>query len=313
MEINMNKKQVILGILSFLLLCAMLASGFIIRRNADTFKFETSVYFFNSGKSGLAQEDFTIRYHSSHEIPDIVLEKLIKGPSSRRNARIMDKNTKVNSVTRDRQSVTVDFSKEYLSEDNTENMMKTYAVIKTLCHIPGISEVCVTADGKKIYTADRKPIGAMAGSDINLETDTETSESRYIVLFFGDKESNQLMREIRRIKITDTQPLEQYIINELIKGPEDNDLTATLASDTGLISVETTDGTCFVNFKSNFVSRNLGTEDKEKLAIYSIVNSLTELSSVKSVQFLIDGKKLGKSESNPLENNFTRNEKLIKD
>ena len=88
------------------------------------------------------------------------------------------------------------------------------------------------------------------------------------------------------------RPLEQHVLNELIKGPSNTNLNPVLSSDTSVISVQTTDGTCFINFNSNFISRNSGTPDKEDTALYAIVNSLTELDSVNSVQILIDGKKI---------------------
>ena len=69
---------------------------------------------------------------------------------------------------------------------------------------------------------------------------------------------------------------------------------------------------CFVNFKSGFVEKNSGDAKKEKLIIYSIVNSLCEIDTVSSVQFLVDGKKIEKFGNIDILNTFTKDENISK-
>ena len=54
-------------------------------------------------------------------------------------------------------------------------------------------------------------------------------------------------------------------------------LSVPLSKDTILLSVETSDNICFVNFKANFTDKNSGTAEKEKMTIYSIAVSYTHL------------------------------------
>ena len=67
-----------------------------------------------------------------------------------------------------------------------------------------------------------------------------------------------------------------------------------MASDTKVLSVETTDRICYVNFKDGFLEKNAASSGKSKLVVDSVVKSLTGLNNVDSVQFLIDGKKTEK-------------------
>lgn len=307
----MNKKQWILAALSLILTAAALISGILIRKSNDTLRFELELYFFNEDATGLLPERRTIHYQRSQELVDSVLQSLIKGPSRRSCSRLLEKNTSVNSILRETQTLTVDFSDEFLSDDSAKNTLRVYAVVKTLSQVPGITMVQVTVNSRPAAYPDGRTIAPLSGSKINLESDRESAEFRYIVLYFATADGKHLSRELRRIKITDTTPLEQYVVNELIKGPEDKELSAVLTSDTGLISAETTDGTCFVNLKGNFVSKNLGSADKEKLAVYSIVNSLTELDQVQAVQFLIDGKKSPELSSKARNDTYVRDESLI--
>ena len=189
------------------------------------------------------------------------------------------------------------------------NTFAAYAVVKTLCQLPGIKSVKVTVDGQDIKSADGSFLGFLAGDDINIEKDS--TENKYAALYFADKTSRKLKKEIRRINITDSQSIEQYILNGLIEGPKSKELESVLSPDTSIISAQTTDGTCFVNFSAAFVSKNSGSKEKEMNAVYSVVNSLTELDSVKNVQFLIDGKKSDSFGSISISGTFYRNESMI--
>ena len=78
-------------------------------------------------------------------------------------------------------------------------------------------------------------------------------------------------------------------MEELISGPSGQvpGIYPTVNNNTKILSVTTKDGICYVNMDSNFlmVVNNVSTE----LAIYSIVNSLAELTNVNKVQILING------------------------
>ena len=283
-----------------------------LKRESHANAFEVNMYFLNETSSSLTAEKQNIKYDNDEDIITLVTEALIKGASGSKSVSIMDKNTKLNSIKKQGSGIVVDFSKEFLSGDQTKNTLAAYAVVKTLCQIPGVHSVKVTVDSAELLGPDGSRLGFLSGDDINLEKDKDSAEEKHVVLYFADGDSGLLSSEIRAIKITDTQPVEQYVINELVKGPERNGLKATLSSDTSVISVETTDGTCFVNFGANFISRNSGTNEKENLAIYSMVNSLTELDNVNNVQFLVDGKKISSFGTNSISGTFFRNNYMIK-
>ena len=68
---------------------------------------------------------------------------------------------------------------------------------------------------------------------------------------------------------------------------------------------------CFVNLKSDFTEKNSGNAAKEKLAVYSIVDSLTELKNIKRVQFLMDGKRVDKFGELDIKYPISRNSVII--
>lgn len=278
-------------IVGALLVIAVLLSVAVAVMNGDDSKlYSAKLYFLNDSSTSINEELREIKYNEEHEIVNIVLEELKSGPRDKTNKALMSRKTDW-TLLREENSLTVDFSGDYLTEDNSKNLLATYAVVKSLCNVDGITKVKVTVDGGELLTPDGSTIGFLSDKDINLESDTETSENRNIKLYFVS-EDGVLTEEWRNIKITDTVPVEQYVVNELIKGPEDTTLKPVLASDTKLTSVEVTEGTAYINMTQGFIDKHKGTPEKESLAVYAIVNSVTAIEGIDNVQFLIDGKKV---------------------
>ena len=308
----MNKK-ILLVILSAAVIVTAVIAGIFAGKDEDVQTKNLNMYFLNEKGSSIVAENRKINYHDNDELLSAAIESLLKGPSDNKNLAIAGKNTRVLNTVLDESNLTVDFSGEFLQDDSTKNMLSVYAVVRTLCQIDKITSVMVTVEGKPVKAADGNLIGFLTNSDINLESDTYTTDSKNIVLYFADKDGKNLVKEVRTIKITDTRPVESYIISELIKGPVNKDLTATLTSDTELISAETTNGTCHVTFK-NFIDKNLSdpNSDKSALAVYSVVNSLTSLNNVESVRFLFEGKTAEMVGPFNFGEVFTENKKIIK-
>ena len=247
------------------------------------------LYYFNEENTALASENTNIKYEDNDELIEIVLDKLLQGPSDSKNKPLFNTDVQILSVIQDGKDITVDFSENYLTKDDSRDSLTVYAIVKSLCQLKMVNRVKVTVDGNEIVSSDGTTLGFISNDDMDFESDTTTT------LYFADKESNKLISEKRTIKITDTVPTEQYVVNELIKGTQYSDIARNvISSDTVLISAQTTDDTCFVNFKSGFIEKNAKDDTNNELVIYSIVNSLCELKDVSFVQFLIDGKKTDK-------------------
>lgn len=102
------------------------------------------------------------------------------------------------------------------------------------------------------------------------------------------------------------------VLRELIKGPRDYILSPTIPQQTRLYSVTTVEGACYVNFSKEFVTNFQGDQRQEITAVYSIINSLTELNHINKVQILVEGERLELyQELLSLKEPYTRNEKLL--
>lgn len=111
-----------------------------------------------------------------------------------------------------------------------------------------------------------------------------------VTLYFGDQEAMYLVPEEREITLKD-RSIEEIVIEELIKGPENPNLSHTVPEEAKLIEAKVKDGVAYVNFSKEFQTKHWGGSAGEAMTLYSITNSLAKLPEIQQVQFLLEGEK----------------------
>ncbi len=115
-------------------------------------------------------------------------------------------------------------------------------------------------------------------------------------LYFANADNTKLKLEIRYVDTVEVKKsdstLATAVINELIKGPSDNTaFKSTIPAETKLLSpVKIENKVATVNLSKEFKTKHPGGKEAERMTIYSIVNSLTELEGIEKVKFTIDSK-----------------------
>ncbi len=115
---------------------------------------------------------------------------------------------------------------------------------------------------------------------------------REVTLFFQESSSDALGPERRKIFLTASSADQaKQIVQELINGPQDKELLATLPAQTRLRGLYfDRAGTAYVDLSDDLVALHPGGSDEEIATIFSIVDSLTyNLPEIKRVHFLING------------------------
>ena len=129
--------------------------------------------------------------------------------------------------------------------------------------------------------------------------DTEASglkDKTPVQLYFINEQGNKLSPETRYIDNAEVNKGNAYlatvVLKELIKGPvKGSQLQPSVPEGTTIHSdVTIKDGVAIVDLSKEFINKHPGGKKKEQLTLYSIVNSLTEIKEIKSVQFKIEGK-----------------------
>ncbi|MBF0410085.1 MAG: GerMN domain-containing protein [Candidatus Riflebacteria bacterium] len=151
--------------------------------------------------------------------------------------------------------------------------------------LPGISgkSTAATDKNKEVLPGNSEAVSdsVLAATD---------GDGQIITLYFSAKDKDKLIREIRKIpqeKMLLT--LAGNIISELLKGPVSPEARRTIPEGTIVRSIFFNQGIFYLDLSREFIDKHPGGAAEEVLAVYSIVNTLTELDKKAKVKILING------------------------
>lgn len=122
------------------------------------------------------------------------------------------------------------------------------------------------------------------------EISEEQMRQTIVSLYFYNENTNSLVPEGRLIDVKELieKPYNK-LVELLIQGPNNEELSKTIPEGTRINKIELKGDTLYIDFSKEFINNHEGGEDKEKATIYSLVNTMTNLTEVNSIKILIDG------------------------
>ncbi len=110
-----------------------------------------------------------------------------------------------------------------------------------------------------------------------------------VELYFIGPDGKNLVMEKR--SIGKTQSMARNTLQELIKGPAENQNLSSIPEGTRLRDINLKpDGLCIVDLSSQ--ARQVSSAEQEKLMVDAIANTLKQFPTVEDVTFMIDGQKV---------------------
>lgn len=211
---------------------------------------------------------------------DDLLTAYFEGPETPSLSMPFPEQVQLSVYQRDATTLILSANDAYLHLSGIGKSLADSSLAKTLFGY-GFERVTILASDGTMTTLTQKNL-------ILYDTGAEVQDTS-VTLYFADAEGRFLLPEQRS-----TEPLEEaaipgYIMEQLIAGTTRRGYGNTIAEGTALLSVKTEDGLCTVDLSAEFLSDMPQTHARERLIVYSIVNSLAALDAVSSVQILIDG------------------------
>lgn len=210
-------------------------------------------------------------------------------------------------------TLSINFGMEYNEMNKVTELLCRSAIVLTMTQLNGIDYVSFTVNGEPLCLEPNQPIGSMKAEDFvdDGTSNINSFQNLNVILYYSDLTGTQL-EAVDYSGVYDVNTsVEKMIIQRLIKGPTKGQYQRTLPSDLILKSVMTKDGICYVDFDSVFLDSEVGVS--AEMEIYSVVNSLVELSYINKVQISVNGKTDVKlRDSISLEYPFTRNLDIVK-
>lgn len=276
------------------------------------------VYYIDKDGAGLVTEEYEMDTEQQNTVDTIqfLLAKLQTNGEKGRYQNPIQPDVEIRDFMIKETQLSIYFTAAYNNKSGINEILARAAVVKTLCQVPAIESVEFYVEDQPL-TLSGNAVGLMDKETFVDELNPEFKEqSKQVTLYFSEKTGDRLMEVSFEVTYSAAESLAQLLLEKLIEGPErieplpaleyDN-LIRTIPSRTAVNSVTIRDNICYVDLSSEFM--NLIPEVKSDVTIYSIVNTLCELSNVSKVQFTIDGEqwqKYGETENfnTPYERNL---------
>ena len=187
---------------------------------------------------------------------------------------------------------------KYRELSPTDEILVRAALVRTLSQVEGVDCVNMLIRGEPLTDNVGNPIGVMTAETFidNEGSEINAYETAVIRLYFANAEDESSWDYLRGffkafgawdLNYSSNISMEKLVLENLIAGPEDAELYPTINPATKVLSVVVTDGVCYINLSGEFLTQPYNvTAD---VTIYSIVNTMAELSNVNKVQISVNG------------------------
>ena len=236
-------------------------------------------YYENEFRDSIAEKKVTFDNAPSTELVQRLFN-LLSTPENDKSIPILTSDIKLTEARINDENCELILSSRYLELPEQKRAKLNACITKTICSIPDIERVVIICEDASIsFTAD----------DFVTETPRTHHNMFTANLYFANDKGDALSKESRTISLESEESLEYLVLSELIAGPSDINSRQLLSEKIIINSVQVVEGVCIIDLSSDFISETEHTELAEQLTVYSIVNTMTELPMINSVNFLING------------------------
>lgn len=292
---SLGRYHKVLFLLNLMLLSAVLMTGCGEEEPQGT---PIDISYLNKNETKLVTEK---HYLTSTDTKDMIVEVLTllcSVPDNKELKATLTSGINIITYSYDGEQVIVSLGEKYRELSRTTEVLTRAALVRSLTNIPEVNYVMLTVNGESLTDTSGNAIGVMtsdmfvnnAGAQVEMIDSTVT-----LRLYFANEDGDGLVavnRELAHNADVSNVPMEKLVVEQLISGPANGDTYPTISPDTKLVNITVRDNVCYLTFDSAILTavNNVTTD----VTIYSLVNSLVELSNINKVQISIDGNKDGK-------------------
>lgn len=195
----------------------------------------------------------------------------------------------INGYKVDEGQLNIDVDESYRKLPATTEVLVRASLVRTFVQAEGINHILMTVAGESLTDTSGTAVGPMTADTFidNAGDAINPNEMVTLTLYFANETGDRLVETTRTLEYNSNISVERLVVDCLVNGPDTDQAFPTINPDTKVLGVTVRDGICYVNFDKTFLTQ-VYTVTPE-VVIYSIANSLVELTSVNKVQISIDG------------------------
>lgn len=180
----------------------------------------------------------------------------------------------------------VEFSEGYGGLSGIDLTIADYCITLTLCQLDEVRSVIIAVNGDLIPS---RYYQALRSSDVLLSAMEDDPVFMLVDLYFPVTDGPGLGIEQRDVLAGGDVTRSSAVVNALIEGPKADGLGSLMPKNAAVLSTLVENGVCYVNLSAAFGEAPIAQTKEGALLLYSIVDTLCNLSGVDQVQLLIEG------------------------
>lgn len=245
------------------------------------------LYYLNEEGTRLETADYNIKSEAVSEQVNEVLAELYKKKDDLTSP--IPSGVEIISYSISNGVLNLNFGTYYSSLDSVSEIFLRASIVLTLTQIDEVDYVSFYIEDQPLKDAGGSMVGMMKASDFTDKVGNSLNnyENTTVTLYFANLKGNSLRTEIRTGVYDSSKSLERYIVEQIIDGPAGDGNYRTVPKETAIRSINTNNGICYIDFSEEFSKS--ASSVKDEIMVYSIVNSLTELSYICKVQISVEG------------------------
>lgn len=248
-----------------------------------------TLYFISNDSTKLITKEYWTTTTNESELFEELRTELSKVPEKLEYAPPFNSNVVLRKWKSQNGRLLLDFESSYAKLAPDTEVLTRAAIVKTFSQMKGINYVSFQVDGKDLEDNLGKLVGAMYSDSFiyNEGAQINSYEEITLNLYFANEKGDALVKTEKTIMYNTNIAMERIILEQLIAGSKGTKGYATINPDTKVLSVVVKDGVCYVNLNNTFLTQVYSVTPE--VVVYSIVNSLCEVSGINKVQISVDG------------------------
>lgn len=247
------------------------------------------VYYVSKSETKIEMHQYAMQATDSKEQIEELLRALATMPSKNEYKAPLAMGFQILDYRLEDGKLLINMDEQYKELTVIQEVLVRAAIVRTMTQHPDVSFVAFRVNNEQLFDNLGNLVGWMSADQFieNEGREINNYEEVQLKLYFANEAGDGLVATNRTKEYNTNISLEKLIVEELIKGPNAEGVYPTINPDTKVANVTVRDGVCYVNLDETFLTQIYNVTPE--VTIFSITNSLVELSNVNKVQISING------------------------
>lgn len=264
-----------------------------LRRASETSGAGYNIYYISRNETGISGFAYQLTSTTENDIIDECLAALSADPDDSVYRAVLTGASELadHRYIKDSKTLEIYFDAGFSDQTEQTQLLTEAAVVKTMTQFRNIVDyVSINIGGSWLADKDGNPLKFDNKEYVSeITNDLDLLKDARMMIYFVSKESGKLSpyEAQQRYYNYSGDSLAATVMDVLLRGPVGDQYISTLSSSTQVRSIHISDGICTIDFNSAFMTpvENVSFEQ----TVYSVVDSLCELSKVNSVLITVEG------------------------